>query len=221
MIMKNNYLIKTMETKLSFYLNNCKESIICNTDEYMKDIFKKYANKKETNISKLFFLYNGTIINEELKLEEIIKKKVNLGKKGKKYKVKEEIKILVYEYEDNDTNENTLKQSKYIICPICTEICLINFSDYKFNLNFCKNFHSFWNLLLDDFNDFQKIDESKILCNKCDNNKNKTNDYQFYKCFNCNINLCPLCKESHNSKHIIINYDKKDFYCNVHGERYI
>ena len=41
-------------------------------------------------------------------------------------------------------------------------------------------------------------------------------DNMFYKCYDCNKNLCPLCKSNHEKKdgkvHIIKNYDLKDFF---------
>ena len=47
----------------------------------------------------------------------------------------------------------------------------------------------------------------------------------FYKCYNCNINLCPLCKSNHVKKydktHIVKDYDLKNYFCNEHDERFI
>ena len=153
-------------------------------------------------------LYKGNIVIEELKIEEINNND-------------SEIRILVYEIEDNDKCEEKLKDSKYIICPRCTEICLININNYKINLFNCKNKHCFSNLLLSELNDFQKINESKIKCHKCKINKSETTNNQFYKCLDCNINLCPLCKTAHNKNHKKIDYEMKNNCCNSHGERYI
>jgi len=83
--------------------------------------------------------------------------------------------------------------------------------------------------MFDEFFDFQKIDESKIICDNCEgedkNKKSEVNNNLFFKCLTCNINLCPLCKDKHkkkyNEKHLIINYDNKNYLCNEHGERYI
>ena len=49
----------------------------------------------------------------------------------------------------------------------------------------------------------------------------ETFENQFFKCCNCNINLCPLGKLNHNKNHIIVNYELKNYFCNNHGERYI
>ena len=69
--------------------------------------------------------------------------------------------------------------------------------------------------------DFQKINEKKIICKFCQNNKLEAYNNKFYICCKCNINLCPLCKSSHDKKHIIIDYENKNIFCNQHGERYI
>ena len=79
--------------------------------------------------------------------------------------------------------------------------------------------------MIDEFFDFQKIDESKIICDKCvgEDKKRKSeavNNF-FYKCFTCNINLCVLCKNKNDKKHIIINYDNQNYFCKEHDERYI
>ena len=70
-----------MEIYLNFLFDGNKEIIKCNKDEYMKDIFINYANKIEKNAMEMFFLYNGDMINEELKLEDVIQKKLNPKKK--------------------------------------------------------------------------------------------------------------------------------------------
>ena len=137
--------------------------------------------------------------------------------------------MIVNELDDDEDNGINLKQSKHIICPICNEICLINLNDYKISFSNCKNGHRFTNIMYDEFLDFQKIDESKIVCDKCKgkdkNKKSEVSNNLFYKCCTCNIILCPLCKSNHDNKyeknHLIINYDIKNYVCNEHGERYI
>ena len=148
------------------------------------------------------------MVKEELKLEEINNEDNT-------------IKILVYEIENTDKSEEELKDSKYIICPRWQEICFININNYKINLFNCKNKHHFSNLLLSELNNFQKIDESIIKCHKCNIDKSETTNNKFYKCFDCNINLCPLCNHSHNKSHKKIGYEMKNNYCNIHGERFI
>ena len=196
------------EVTLIFNFEEKEENIKCNKNKCMKDIIEQYLLTIQKDHNNCFFLYKGNMINEELKIKEI---------NNNDY----EIKILVYEIEDYDKYEEKLKDSKYIICPSCKEICFINISNYKINLFNCKNKHCFSNLLLSDLNSFQKIDESQIKCHKCNEDKSETTNNKFYKCLDCNINLCPLCKSSHNKNHKIIDYEMKNNCCNRHGERYI
>ena len=66
----------------------------------------------------------------------------------------------------------------------------------------------------------QKIDISKTICNKCYKNNININE-ELYKCNECNINLCPLCKYKHDKNHNIINYNDKNYICKKHKDRYI
>ena len=175
----------------------------------MKDIFGRYLIKINKSKNDVFFLYNGNKIKEELKLEEINKED-------------NEIRILVRDILDmNIKNEEDLKQFKDIICPKCGNICLINFKNYIIKLNNCKNNHSIDNILFDEFNNLQKINE---LCNICNKSKEVIHDNKLYKCCNCKLNLCPICKLKHNKEHKehkLINYELNNYLCNIHDERYI
>ena len=201
------------DVKIIFAYYGHNETIECKKNEYMQDIYNRYVMKVQLDLQKLYILYNGIIINPEVKLENIIKKNEKI------------IHMVVNELYNDEDNELNLKQSKDIICPICNEICFINLNGYRIAFNNCKNGHRFTKIMFDEYFDFQKIDESKIICDKCEGeNKNKKSEVKnnlFYKCFTCNINLCPLCKIKHEKKHLIINYDKRNYLCNEHGERYI
>ena len=112
-------------------------------------------------------------------------------------------------------------KSEDIICPQCGESIFITIKNYKINLFDCKNNHKINNLLLNEFERTQNIDLSKIICNIC-NEETKDNTYNnlFYRCLECGINICPLCKPKHDKSHKIINYDKKNYICIEHNERY-
>lgn len=76
-------------------------------------------------------------------------------------------------------------------------------------------------MFFNEFDNTQKIDESKILCNNCKKtNKNESFEHKFYKCLSCKQNLCPLCKSSHNKKHEIIDFDEKNYICEEHNEKF-
>ena len=164
--------------------------IQCNIEDKMKDIINKFKNKIKEENNNLYYIYNGDKINEELKLNKIIK---NENEKN--------INILVYNNNNQDKNEKEIILDE-IICPECKENILINIKDYKINLHECKNGHKEENILLNEFENKQKIDLSKIICNECKiNNINNIYNKEFYICNECGINLCPLCKSKHNKNH--------------------
>jgi len=181
-----------------------------NLEEKIKDIINKFKIKiKEEENNNLYYIYNGDKINEELELNELIKDK-NIKK----------INILVYNKSNNEKEKKII--SKEIICPECKENILLNIKDYKINLYECKNGHKIENILFNEFENMQKIDYTKIICNKCKiNNRSNIHNNEFYICNDCNINLCPLCKYKHEKNHNIINYNDKNYICKKHNDRYI
>ena len=183
----------SMQTVIQAYLNDSFDNII-----------QKFINKTQLDLNNLQFLSNGQIIsnNEKIKnimnnLEKTIKRKIIL--------------VLSINSTINNDNINMIK-SKDIICPICKEICIYDIKEYKIKLYGCKNGHIINNIKLDEFNNKQYIDISKIKCDNCKNiSKLNTFNNEFYICNECNMNLCPLCKSIHDKNHSIINYDNKDY----------
>ena len=172
--------------------------------ESIKDICKF------KNIDKYYLTYHGNIINENSKLEDII------NEDDKKTKI---VRFLVRE--NNEMSDKIIKiKSEDIICPQCGESIFMAFKNYKINIFDCKNKHKINNLLLNEFERTQIIDLSKIICNICNKTKNDTYKNLFYRCLECGINICPLCKLKHDKSHKIINYDAKNYICIEHNERY-
>ena len=64
-------IIEFETIKLIFNLDNDLVILECHKDEYMKDIIKRYTSKIDKDSKDCFFLYNGDIINEELKLSDV------------------------------------------------------------------------------------------------------------------------------------------------------
>ena len=65
---------------------------------------------------------------------------------------------------------------------------------------------------MNEYENIQKIDISKIICNKCkEKSKDNTYNNEFYYCCSCEMNICPLCKSIHDKNHNIINYDDKRY----------
>jgi len=197
-------------TSIEFIYQGNITEIQSNLNDKMKDIINKYIMKSLIDKNSIMFLYSGNKINEELKLSDII------GKEEK-----DKIKILVYS-KDSNNNNNTIKKSKYIICPDCGENIKYRINNYKIYLYECKNLHRINSILFNEFDNTQNIDILKIICEKC-KEKNKSNTYnnELFKCLTCGINLCPLCKSSHDKTHNIINYDQKNYLCEKHQEIFI
>ena len=133
------------------------------------------------------------------------------------------MQILVFDINnEKESSENEcLKPSKYIICPKCNENIRISIKDYKIKLYDCRNNDIFDDILFNEFENTQMINEGKIICEHCKNfNKNDTYNNKFFRCFTCRNNICPLCKETHNKNHNIIDYEQKNFICDSHYESY-
>ena len=201
-----------------FTYNGIVTSILCKKDELMKDIIQKFLVKTNSDYNNLIFLYGGEQINGGLTFNQQAKKCD---------KDRNKMNVLVYDGNNsNKKNEKKLK-SKEIICPECGESCRISFTNYKIKLYKCKNRHKITNIPLNEFSNTQAINGAKIICNDC-NKKNKINSYnnEFFKCLTCGKNLCPLCNTLHNKDnkdkfHKIIDYDKKNYICNMHNDLYI
>ena len=137
-----------------------------NKNNKMKDIINQFINKILKN--DLLFIYSGKIINEELTFEQQANE---LDKDRKK------MNILVFD-NDEAIKKDNIKQSKESICPKCYENILLKIKDFKISYE-CKNNHKMDNILLSEYLETQKIDLSKILCNKCLNNKNNIFNNEF------------------------------------------
>ena len=199
-----------MEIEIEFNYQGQITIIQCNIKDNYSTIFQRFINKSNIDINSIYFLYSGNIIEGNLIIEQNIN---NTDKERKK------MNILVNN--KNEINDNSIIiKPKDIICPKCGDICKININDYKILFE-CKNGHNKGNILLDEYNNIQKLNISKIICDECkENNKGNTYNNIFFKCNSCNINLCPLCKNKHNNEHKIINYDDKDYICKEHNQKY-
>ena len=195
-----------------FIYDGSNTPILCSGTETMQDICLKFSLKIQKDLKDLIFLYGGEYINFNLTYEQICTK-ID----------KEENKMNILVYNKNSTiikNNNSIKNSKDIICPKCEEICRIKFDNYKIKLFDCKYNHENY-LPINEFDKSQKIDESKIKCNQCNKKKSESFNNSFYVCGKCNIYICPLCSSIHNKEHKLIEYDNKNYICLKHFEQFI
>ena len=116
---------------------------------------------------------------------------------------------------------NTIINSNEVICAKCFEHINLKINNYKISLLDCKNGHSINDIYFKDFINTQNTDLKKINCNIC-NQRNKSDSYnnEFFRCFTCAKNLCPICTSIHDKSHRFINYDKRNLFCEIHFEPY-
>ena len=115
-----------------FNYEGINTTIQCEINEKMKDIINKFLIKIKNKENNLYYLYNGTKINNEL---TFIKQANGIDKERKKMNI-----IVTKKVEDiNKINEII---SKDVICPECKENILINYDNFHINFHDCKNNHN-------------------------------------------------------------------------------
>ena len=147
--------------EVEFIFNGVKTTIQCKPDDKMKLICQKFKDKAKIDQNNIFYSYDGKVgLNEELTFEE------TLNAEDKK---RNKMSVLVFESEF-EVKEKDIIKSKNIICPECKENIKMDIIDYKINIYECKNGHKMENILLNEFEETQKIDRVNILCNICNKN---------------------------------------------------
>ena len=166
--------------KVIFNYKGIETVMQCQINETIEEVIKRYKLKIEINNE--YYLYNGKILDKNNKIEEII---------NNEDKINNKMKIIVNDI--NEDNNNNMIEIKEIICPECNENVIININEYKIGMK-CNNNH-YHKILIKEYKN--KIDISKIKCNKCNKNRNDIYNNELYICLKCKINLCPLCKLNH------------------------
>jgi len=200
-------IILIIMSEIKFAYNGNSIGIQAQSNEILNIVIDRFCRKANVIRNKIYFLYNGEILNENITVDKI--KSNNENKKI----------IIVYDNINTDDNKN-LKRSNEIICPECYKNIFMKIDNYKIKLNNCINKHN-KTLLFEEFEESQIINLSKIICNNCKNNDmGNTYNNKFYKCLNCKMNICPICYSNHNKKHKIINYNEINNICDKHFDNY-
>ena len=125
-------------------LYQCKD-----TKESFNNIFHKLRN--DVDINSIIFLYSANQIDGNISISKIVSKN-DLNRK--------KMSIVIMDKEKQ--SESVYIQSKDIICPTCGECCKLDISEYKILLQ-CINNHNLDNILLNEYENTQRIDISKII----------------------------------------------------------
>ena len=198
--------------EIEFDLNQSITIIQANLKDSFQIVIDKYLQKSLLNPVNIYFLANGKQINPSESVESYMS---DLNKQNKK------LNILVQILE-GDNKEQVIITSKNIICPECKEPCRISFDNYKIKLYECDDGHITEDINIKDFENTQKINESKIICDKCKiKNKGNCQENDFFKCITCKQNLCLICRPNHDINHNVIKYTQKNYICQKHNESII
>ena len=197
--------------EIEFNFNQAITIIQAKLDDPFQDVINKFMQKSLLEPGSVNFLANGKVINPNESVESHMS---NLNKQNKKMKI-----FVTMVVNDDQNKGQVIVKSKDIICPQCQEPCRITIEKYKIKLYECINGHNTKNITFGDYDRTQKINESQIICDNCKfKNKGNCPGDEFYKCLNCKLNLCLLCKPNHDPRHNIIKYDQRNFICQIHNE---
>ena len=202
------------ESEAIFNYNGVETTIQIHSNDKMKDIINKYVQKTGNKRDNFIFMYNGVQIDENLSFTEQVNDDDNNRKK---------INIIVADIDFDNKEEPKQSEviSNYFICPECYENIVLNIKNYKIDYK-CKNKHIKNQMMLNEYEKLQKIDLTKIKCGQCEKcTKRDTFNNTFFYCYDCKKSICPLCKNSHDPKHKLFNYDDKNYYCEKHNEQFI
>ena len=198
--------------QVEFQYKGNTTTIECKEDQKMIDICKNFINQSKLNENNTNFLYDvliGTQFNKNLTFEQLAN---DSDKENKK------LVVLVKDAKEKSCDNSKIK-SKNIICPKCNESIRIDIKNNSINLFGCKNNHSIDKISLDEFEKTQMINLNEIKCGACkENNRANAENNEFYKCYECNLNLCSSCKKQHDNTHNIYDYDKSNFICMKHNQ---
>ena len=200
--------------QIEFQLDQQKIIIQAKSDETFQSVIDRYIQKSQIQLNSVYFISNGSQINPDQILENVM---TDMEKQNKK------MNVLVNMIEDKSKDKKqVIIKSKDIICPKCGEPCRITLEDCKIKLFGCVNKHITSGIRLLNFPETQKVDISKIICDKCKvQNKGDSTDHIFYKCLTCKKNLCILCKVTHPSDHNVMRDDLINNICPEHNEQLI
>ena len=176
-----------------------KVIVHCKNNDFMGNIFEKFALNVPAKVSDFNFYY-----------------------KGKKIKPDTTIMKLKNSQKATDIDISYKKRSKIMKCPECVcNNCIIKIDKYRLNFSECCHGHIINDQIFDKYEQSQNIEFDKIICHKCQKSQ-KDDIKDFSKCLKCSkkfkyaIYYCSECSSSHHHAQQLIKYDEKYYYCQDH-----
>lgn len=168
-------------------------NIQCTEANTIESILSKISNKMTKKIYEFNFFVDLNNFDSNYTLGEMQSHLLN--------------KNLVIELRDSfEEKREKSEKSKQIICPKCFSLANIKFDNYKIRLYKCKCKikHKLDNILLEEFEETQKIPQDYL--HIVNNNKNifkceEHNDLFCAYCKTCKQDLCPYCRSEHKSEY--------------------
>ena len=205
--------------QVEFRYNDSITILHCQETDTLNKICKQFISKSDLNEKVIYYIYddgnsNSSKFDKNLTFNQMAN---SLDKSRKK------MNIIV---EDSRNSDKTSKiksvRAKNVICPKCYENTRIKINDeHKITLFDCKNNHTIEDISLPEFENTQMINLNYIICDMCkERNKADSNRNKFYKCYECNKNICPLCIQIHNKNHNLCDYDINNYECWKHKENF-
>ena len=122
-------------SEVKILYNGYQTIIQCQSNEKLKEIFKRFQKKLNVENKEIVYLYNGEIIKDYNKIiSQLSSEKI--------------ITILAYDSNNIPTNISSLIKSDYVICPKCKESAILEEKDYKLIIYGCQNDHITNNILI-------------------------------------------------------------------------
>ena len=204
-----------MEIQVRFtYLNQIK-LVTCKDNEDKSKMFEQFTNQLDDDSKPTHYIY----YHEGNKLDFQGKICDDRYLRGKK-----DIIIAVQ------------KKLRFVKCPECVcNDCIVNLDHNLLTFYGCKYNHT-TTKKYDDYIKIQKIEGPELKCNSIGCPKNQENYFKgFYKCFECSITItgelgqstrgggqyyCKEHLEEEHKNHPNAKYDKKNYYCGIHGKTF-
>ena len=118
-------------SKVEFTYKGNNIQVLCYQNELMENICQRFAHKTNLELKNLIFIYSGSKIDLKLPFSQVIN---NIDKESKNMKILVDPIIM-----ENMENNSEFIQSKFPICPQCSEKVILQIDNFKINLVGCKN----------------------------------------------------------------------------------